>query len=67
MTDNDLNLPTCQLTGTNGNVFAVIANVRRALLDAGQRDRAAEWCAAAMECDSYDAVLQLCFDYVDVN
>lgn len=58
--------PTCQLTGTDGNVFSVIANITSCLKKAGQKERADDFVAKAFECDSYDAVLQLCFDYVEV-
>jgi hypothetical protein len=57
--------PPCQLTGTDGNVFAVIANVRRALKD--QPERAAEFAARAFASRSYEVVLQLCFEYVEVE
>jgi len=57
--------PVCQVTGKDGNVFNIIALVRRALINDGQRDRAEEWAQKAGECDSYDEVLGLMFDYVD--
>jgi len=59
--------PECQLTGEDGNVFAIIGRVAKTLTRAGQRDRAAEFRTKAMEQTSYDAVLRLCFDYVDVT
>ena len=59
--------PECQLTGEDGNAFAVIGRVSRALKQAGQPERAKEWTSKAMDCDSYDALLQLAFDYVEVN
>ena len=59
--------PTCKLTGTDGNVFCIIAAVCRVLKKNGQQDRADEFRKAAMASHSYDAVLQLCFDYVDVE
>jgi hypothetical protein len=59
--------PTCKLVGTNGNVFVIIANVCRALKAAGLPDRAKEFTAKAFKAGSYDAVLALCFDYVDVE
>jgi hypothetical protein len=57
--------PRCRLIGTDGNVFAVIGNVRRALERAGQRERASEFVAKAMQSKSYDEVLALCFESVD--
>ena len=59
--------PKCRLSGVDGNVFMVIGTVSRALKRAGQHDKAKEFSSKAMNSDSYDAVLQLCFDYVDVE
>ena len=59
--------PPCLLVGTDGNVFAIIGRVRRALQDAGQPDLAAEFVQRATSAGSYDAVLGLCFEYVDVQ
>jgi hypothetical protein len=59
--------PTCRLVGTDGNVFAVIGRVRQALLEAGQPERAAEFVRRAFASRSYDAVLALCFEYVEVE
>jgi hypothetical protein len=59
--------PSCQLTGTDGNVFSVIGRVSGALKRAGLRAQSSEFCKKAMGCASYDDVLALCFDYVDVE
>jgi hypothetical protein len=59
--------PACQLTGTDGNVFSVISRVRQALREAGQADRAHEFTDRAFRAGSYDEVLQLCFEYVEVE
>jgi len=59
--------PECKLTGTDGNVFAIMGKVTSALKRAGQREKAEEFRTKAMSGDyDYDGVLQLCFDYVDV-
>lgn len=63
----DAGLPACRLVGTDGNVFAVIGAVRRALVAAGQPDRAREFVERAWAAGSYDAVLRHCFEYVDVT
>jgi len=60
-------LPTVKLTGTDGNVFAIIGTVSRTLKRAGLADKAAEFQQAAFKSGSYDAVLQLCFQYVNVE
>ena len=59
--------PFCRLTGTDGNVFSIISTVRRALCDAGQRERGDEWVKAAMDCDAYYKVIALASDYVRVS
>jgi len=64
---NETKKPICKLVGTDGNVFAVIGNVRAALRHAGQADRAKEFSDKAMSCGSYDEVLALVFDYVEVR
>lgn len=58
--------PTCQLTGTDGNVFFIVAVVTSCLNVAGQEERANEFIAKAFACANYDEVLKLCFDYVEV-
>ena len=47
-------------------MFSIIGNVSRALKTAGQRDKATEFSEKAMSSESYDAVLTLCHEYVDV-
>lgn len=59
--------PPCKLVGTDGNVFAVIGRVKQALKKAGQDDRASEFVQKAFAAKSYDEVLALCMDYVDVR
>ena len=59
--------PPCKLIGTDGNVFAIIGRVRRALIAAGQEDRAREFVERAFRAGSYETVLALCLEYVDVR
>ena len=59
--------PTCQLSGEDGNVFSIIGRVSKALKRAGQPDKAKEFSERAFASKSYNAVLQLCFDYVEVE
>ena len=56
-----------QLTGQDGNVFAVIGAVSKALKRAGKPDAAKEFQDAAFKCGSYDEVLQLCMKTVEVS
>lgn len=58
---------TVQLSETDGNVFAVMGAVSVALKRAGLRDEAKEFQTAALACQSYDEVLQLCMGTVDVT
>lgn len=59
--------PACKLVGTDGNVFSIIGRVKQALKKAGQDDRASEFVKRAFAAGSYDEVLALCTDYVDVH
>jgi len=58
--------PECQLTGINGNVFNIIGTVSKTLRNAGLRDKAVEFSDLTVQQESYDDVLRLCFEYVDV-
>lgn len=59
--------PACRLIGGDGNVFAVIGAVTRALKKANMKDKATEFSAKAMASNSYDAVLALAQEYVEVE
>ena len=67
MSTDKVDKPVCKLVGSDGNVFAVIGAVCKALRRAGQPDKAEEFSKRAMKSGSYDAVLQLCFEYVEVE
>lgn len=58
--------PKCELVGTDGNVFSIIGQVSRALKKAGYKDKADEFCEKAMKQNSYDDVLMLLHQYVEV-
>jgi len=60
-------LPVCKLVGENGNVFNIIGCVKKALVQAGYRDKASEFTRLAFEQTSYDKVLQLAMQYVEIN
>jgi len=60
--------PRVKLSGTNGNVFAVAATVRRAAEDAGWTDE--QWNKVwkeAKDTHSYDGVIQTFMRYFDVR
>ena len=63
-----MNLPDCRLIGTldgpEGNVFVIIAKVAGCLSYAGFPEKAYEFRRKAMSCKSYNAVLELCLEYV---
>jgi hypothetical protein len=59
--------PRCTLLREDGNVFGVIGRVRRALKNAGQAERATEFVQRAFAAKSYDEVLCLVMEYVDVR
>ena len=58
---------TVCLTGTNSNVFAIIGAVSRALKRAGEREAAEAFPSDAMDCESYDDVLRLVMETVEVE
>lgn len=59
--------PECQLTGTDGNVFALAGKVGKTLKRAGQQAEAKEFYARLMQCLNYDAALALMMEYVEVS
>ncbi|KKL94202.1 hypothetical protein LCGC14_1867050 [marine sediment metagenome] len=59
--------PYVQLSGKDGNVFAIIGRVRESLNKAGLRDKAKEFTKLAMSQHSYGDVLILCNEYCDVG
>lgn len=56
-----------KLTGTDGNVYGVIGKVQLALKRAGLKDEAKQFAHDAMNCGSYDEVLRMCMETVDVQ
>lgn len=59
--------PFVQLTGNDGNAYAIMGSVVRALKQAGQKDKAKEFTEKAMASPSYNALLVLCTEYVEVG
>lgn len=58
---------TVQLAGEDGNVFAIIGRVSAAMKRAGHRDEARAFQHAALDCGSYDEVLRLVMNTVEVG
>lgn len=67
MTTKPASKPKCKLTGTDRNLFSIIARVSRSLERADQRELAREFREKATAAHSRDEVLRLCFDYVEVS
>ncbi len=59
--------PIVKLTGIDGNVFSIIGTMSRTLKAQGLFKEAQDFSMKAMNCHSYDAVLQLCFEYADIR
>jgi hypothetical protein len=55
-----------QLTGQDGNAFAVLGAVRKALVDAGHQDEVEAFLAEATSGD-YDHLLGTCMRWVNVR
>lgn len=59
--------PVVSLIGEDGNVFNVIGIVSRALKQVGQPDKAKEFTERAFKAHSYDEVLAMLNEYVEVE
>ena len=58
--------PKCRLIGQDGNVFNIIGLVKRALKDSGKSDKASEFVRRAFSANSYDEVLTMAGEYVEI-
>lgn len=59
--------PRVQLSGTDSNVFALLARCSQALKRSGQADIAKEMRDKVMQAGDYDHALQIMMDYVDAE
>lgn len=59
--------PKFKLTGTDGSAFAVIGKVRRSLEVAGMKDEAGGFVRRAFAAESYDALLRLAMEFVEID
>lgn len=59
--------PICELIGTDGNVFAIIRKVCDTLDKNALREQADEFRASAFKSNSYNDVLILVHEYVEVE
>lgn len=67
MDEMNIEKPVVQLSEEDGNVFAIMGRVSKALKRAGQPEKAKEFVDKARKSESYDAVLRLCMEYVEVE
>ncbi len=58
---------TVKLVGEDGNVFSIIGKVSKALKRAGKKELASEFVDLAFASGSYDEVIQLVMEYVEVS
>ena len=56
-----------QLSGEDGNAFAIIGRISQELRRAGYREAAKEWQGEAVQADSYDALLRKDMSWVEVH
>lgn len=63
-TKTDVNV---KLVGQDGNVFLIIGKVSKALKKAGFQELADEYLNRTMSADSYDHVLQITMEYVNIE
>ena len=59
--------PIVQLSGEDGNVFAIVGRCSKALKQAGQAAKAQEMTARVMSSGSYDEALAIVSEYVDAR
>lgn len=58
--------PECTLIGQDGNAFAIIGAVSKTLKQNGLGEEAKEFSDKAFQCESYDHLLQLVQEYVEI-
>lgn len=61
----DVTKPRCRISGTEGNVYALIGRVSDALRSADQIDRIDEFVDRSISASTYDELLGLSQDYVE--
>ena len=66
-TEEKNNKPTCKLIGEDGNPFSIIGRVSKVLRRAGLDEELAKFNEKAFEADSYDDLLNVVQDFVEVE
>lgn len=59
--------PRCELSGADGNVFALMAKVSACMRNNGLRYKVAEMQNKIFECKSYEEALNIIGEYVDIH
>jgi len=59
--------PKCNLTGTDGNIFALMGKASRCLKKAGYPEKATEMCEKVVKTQSYHEALAVITEYVEVS
>lgn len=59
--------PSCQLSGTDGNVFFLLGRVTSTLKKAGLKDKVEEITQKVFACESYEEALSIFEEYVEVH
>jgi hypothetical protein len=55
-----------KLVGEDGNIFSIMARVRKAMERGGYGDEAKDYTQEVMSCGSYDEALRITMRYVNV-
>ncbi len=63
--NNENSKPILYKDKVNGNTFAITGVVQKALIENKKYDKVKEFSQKAYECESYDALLQLTYQYVN--
>jgi len=58
--------PECALIGEDGNAFSIIGKVSKTLKQNVSQEKASEFTNKAFSCESYDHLLQLVQEYVEI-
>jgi len=59
--------PKVKLSGTDGNVFALLGLCRKALKKAGQESKATEMSERVFKAESYSQAISIMSDYVSIS
>lgn len=66
-TETETEKPSVTFSGENGNIFNLVAITRRALISAGQRDKAKAILAEVTKAGSYEEAIEILGRYVDFD